>query len=259
MTVALAYEHYGEGSPVLILHGLFGSGRNWQAIAKRLAGEHRVYTVDLRNHGSSPWTDSMSYGEMAEDVRVFVEQQQLAPVTLVGHSMGGKVAMVLALEHASLVRRLITVDIAPASYEHSFVPYVQAMQDLNLGGLKRRDDADAALDKRIPDADIRRFLLQNLVFRDQHFDWRINLAALARSNSELTAFPDVGNRRYEGPTLFVHGGDSTYVQSGHRVVIERLFPRARIAAVPGAGHWVHVDQPARFIELLKDFIHSDGT
>lgn len=258
MTVALAYKHYGAGKPILILHGLFGSGRNWQAIAKRLAAGHRVYTVDLRNHGSSPWADSMSYGEMAEDVRVFIEQRQLAPVTLVGHSMGGKVGMVLALEHASLVRRLITVDIAPVSYEHSFVPYVQAMQDLNLGGIERRDDADVALNKRIPDADIRRFLLQNLVFRDRHFDWRINLAALASSSSELTAFPGVGNRRYEGRALFVHGSDSNYVQPQHRPVIERLFPRASIVAVPGAGHWVHVDQPARFVELLEDFIHSDG-
>lgn len=259
MVVALAYEQYGTGKPVLILHGLFGSGRNWQPIAKRLAAEHRVYTLDLRNHGSSPWADSMTYGEMAEDVHAFIVQQQLAPVTLVGHSMGGKVAMVLALEHASMVQRVLVVDIAPVSYEHTFLPYVQAMQDLNLAGLERRDDVDAALNKRIPDTDIRRFLLQNLVFRDQHFDWRVNLAALARSANELTAFPEFKGQRFDGPALFVHGADSPYVQPQYRPVIERLFPRASIVAVPGAGHWVHVDQPARFIESLEGFIHTEGT
>ena len=259
MAVALAHEQYGTGKPVLILHGLFGSGRNWQAVAKRLADRHRVYTLDLRNHGASPWADSMSYREMAEDVHAFIRKQQLGPVTLIGHSMGGKVAMVLALENAARVQRLIVVDIAPVNYEHSFLPYVQAMQELNLPDLKRRDDADQALHQRIPDTPIRMFLLQNLVFRQQHFDWRINLAALAGSSGELTAFPDVGSRRYEGPALFVHGGDSTYLQPPHRPVIERLFPRARIEAVPGAGHWVHVDQPAHFIELLRDFIPSDGS
>jgi pimeloyl-ACP methyl ester carboxylesterase len=258
MALALAYEHYGAGKPVVILHGLFGSARNWQAIAKRLAGEHCVYTLDLRNHGASPWADSMTYREMAEDVRAFIEQQQLAPLTLIGHSMGGKVAMVLALEHASLVQRLVIVDIAPVTYEHSFLPYVQAMQDLNLTGLERRDDADTALGQRISDTDIRMFLLQNLVFRERHFDWRINLAALAKGSGELTAFPDMGHQNYDGPALFVHGGDSTYLQPQHRPVIERRFPRARIVAVRNAGHWVHVDQPVRFIELLEGFIHSDG-
>ncbi len=199
MTLALAYERYGAGKPVLILHGLFGSGRNWQAIAKRLASEHCVYTLDLRNHGASPWADSMSYREMAEDVRALVEQQRLATVTLIGHSMGGKVAMVLALQYPSLVQRFVAVDIAPVTYEHSFLPYVQALQDLNLTGLEGRDDADAALGQRIPESDVRMLLLQNLVFRNQHFDWRINLAALAKNSGELTAFPDLGHRRYEGP------------------------------------------------------------
>jgi pimeloyl-ACP methyl ester carboxylesterase len=257
MALTLAYKEYGAGSPIVILHGLFGSARNWQSVAKRLAAHNHVYTLDLRNHGASPWADSMSYDDIAGDVAAFVEAQRLAPATVLGHSMGGKAAMVLALSQPALVKELVVVDIAPVTYAHSFLPYVQAMQDLNLGGIVRRDEADAALSKQVPDAKTRMLLLQNLVFHDRHFDWRINLPVLAGAANALLGFPQIGKRRYEGRALFVHGERSAYVEPEHHTVIRQLFPRAEIAAIAEAGHWLHVDQPTRFLETVQGFFRSD--
>jgi esterase len=257
MALTLAYKEFGAGSPIVILHGLFGSARNWQAIARRLAAHHHVYTLDLRNHGASPWADTMSYHDLAEDVAAFVETRILAPTTVLGHSMGGKVAMVLALSRPTLVRRLVVADIAPVTYVHSFLPYVQAMQDLNLAGIARRDEADAALSERVPDTTTRMLLLQNLVLHDQHFDWRVNLPALAGAASELLGFPQFRDQRYQGPALFVHGERSAYVEPAYDAVVRQLFPRAEIVAIAEAGHWLHVDQPARFLETVQAFFRSD--
>jgi pimeloyl-ACP methyl ester carboxylesterase len=257
MALTLAHKEFGAGSPVVVLHGLFGSARNWQAIAKRLAAHHHVYTLDLRNHGASPWADSMSYHDMAEDVAEFVEAHALAPATVLGHSMGGKVAMALALSQPALVRRLVVADIAPVVYAHSFLPYVQAMQDLNLGGIARRDEADAALSEQVPDATTRMLLLQNLILHDRHFDWRINLPALAGAANELLGFPQFSDHRYQGRALFVHGARSAYVAPAHHALIQQLFPQAEIVAIAEAGHWLHVDQPARFLETVQGFFRSD--
>ena len=259
MALTLAYKEFGAGPPIVVLHGLFGSARNRQAMAKRLAAHARVYTLDLRNHGASPWADSMSYRDMAEDIAVFVEKHALAPTTVLGHSMGGKVAMALALSQPALVRRLVVADIAPVTYAHSFLPYVQAMQDLNLATIARRDQADATLSERVPDATTRMLLLQNLVLHDRHFDWRINLPALAGAASELLGFPDFSGARYEGRALFVHGERSAYVAPAHHAMIRHLFPRAEIVAIAQAGHWLHVDQPARFLETVQAFFRSDGS
>ena len=257
MALTLAYKEFGAGSPIVVLHGLFGSARNWQAIAKRLAAHHHVYTLDLRNHGASPWADSMSYHDMAEDVAEFVEAHALAPASVLGHSMGGKVAMALALSQPALVRKLVVADIAPVAYAHSFLPYVQAMQELNLAGIARRDEADAALSEQVPDATTRMLLLQNLILHDRHFDWRINLPALAGAANELLGFPQVSNHRFQGPTLFVHGERSAYVTPAHYALIQQLFPQAEIVAIAEAGHWLHVDQPARFLEAVQGFFRSD--
>jgi esterase len=258
MALTLAYKEFGVGSPIVILHGLFGSGRNWQAIAKRLAENYHVYTLDLRNHGASPWADTMSYHDMAEDVAAFIETHALAPTTVLGHSMGGKVAMVLALSQPALLRRVVVADIAPVTYAHSFLPYVQAMQDLDLAGIARRGEADAALRERVSDATTRMLLLQNLVLHDRRFDWRINLPALAGAAGELLGFPEFNGARYEGRALFVHGERSAYVAPAYHAVIRQLFPRAEIVAIADAGHWLHVDQPARFLETVQGFFRSDG-
>lgn len=251
MAITLSYNEYGAGPAILILHGLFGSARNWSTIAKHLAETHHVYALDLRNHGSSPWADSMVYSDLVDDVRGFIEQHGLESTAVLGHSMGGKTAMLLALRYGHLVDSLIVVDTAPVPYQHSFLPYVQAMQQVNIAAIKRRDEADAALSEQIPDAATRMFLLQNLVYRDQHFDWRINLPALAANMGQLTDFPVAAvNRVYFGKTLIICGGQSVYVQPEHHDLIYRMFPNAGITVIPSAGHWVHIDQPDPFIGAI---------
>lgn len=252
MTLALNYTEYGAGPPIVILHGLFGSARNWHAIAKQLESTHRVYAVDLRNHGNSPWQDSMTYHDLANDVRGFIEQHNLEQAVVIGHSMGGKTAMYLALRYQELVGTLIVVDIAPIPYQHSFMSYVQAMQDLNLGGLSRRDDADKALSAQVPESGVRMFLLQNLVYRDKQFDWRINLPALSANMAAITDFPnEVMNHIYFGKTLVISGGQSMYVQPEHHPTIFALFPNAGITVIPSAGHWVHADEPAALVGGIR--------
>ena len=252
MTLALNYTEYGAGPPIVILHGLFGSARNWHTITKQLESTHRVYALDLRNHGSSPWHDSMTYHDLADDVRGFIEQHNLEQAVVIGHSMGGKTAMLLALQHQELVGTLIVVDVAPIPYQHSFIQYVQAMQGLNLSGLSRRDDADGALSTGVPEPDVRMFLLQNLVYKNKQFGWRINLPALSANMAEITGFPkEVMNRVYFGKTLVISGGQSIYVQPEHHRMIYALFPNAGITVIPNAGHWVHADQPAALVGAIR--------
>lgn len=252
MALALNYTEYGSGPPVVILHGLFGSARNWHAIAKQLESTHHVYALDLRNHGSSPWHDSMTYYDLADDVRGFIEQHNLKQPVVIGHSMGAKAAMLLALQYEELVDTLIVVDIAPVPYQHSFIQYVQAMQGLNLGGLRQRDDADEALRAEVPEPGVRMFLLQNLVYKDKRFDWRINLPALSANMAALTGFPlEAMNRIYFGKTLVIRGGQSIYVHAEHHRAIYALFPNAGITVIPNAGHWVHADQPEALIGAIR--------
>jgi pimeloyl-ACP methyl ester carboxylesterase len=252
MALTLNYTEYGAGPPIVILHGLFGSARNWHAIAKQLESTHRVYALDLRNHGNSPWHDSMTYYDLADDVRGFIEQHNLEQAVVIGHSMGGKTAMYLALQYQELVGTLIVVDIAPMPYQHSFISYVQAMQGLNLGGLSRRDEADEALSAEVLEPGVRMFLLQNLVYRDKQFGWRINLPALSANMAAITDFPnEVTNRIYFGKTLVTRGGQSIYVQPDHHRTIYALFPNAGITVIPSAGHWVHADQPAALVGAIR--------
>jgi esterase len=256
MTLELAHDAFGEsGPPVVILHGLLGSARNWTSIAKELAASHRVFALDLRNHGRSPWAATMSFDEMAGDLAAFIERHGLGAVTLLGHSLGGKVAMRLALTRPELVERLVVVDVAPVAYAHSFAPFVEAMRQVDLAAVKRRSDADVQLHDAIGDAVLRNFLLQNLVKTDAGFVWRVNLEALAANMDELLGFPThAADAAYAGPTLFIAGGRSQYVQPEHRPLLERLFPNAELAVIAGAGHWLHAERPAEFLEHLRRFL-----
>jgi len=258
MSLDLAHTAHGSGPPVVILHGLLGSARNWATIAKRLAGTYRVLAVDLRNHGSSPWADAMSYEAMAEDVAALVARLGLAQPAVVGHSMGGKVAMQLALSHGDAVGRLVVVDIAPVRYERSFAPYIEAMQQVDLSAA-RRSEVDESLKPAVPDAGVRAFLLQNLVSSDGGFAWRVNLPALSANMDGIMGFPESADRRsFEGPALFLAGGRSDYLRPVHRAGIERLFPRAEFEVIEDAGHWVHAERPADFLEALERFLERDG-
>jgi esterase len=253
--VQLAATEYGRGSPVVILHGLFGSGRNWMSIAQALAETHRVLVLDLRNHGASPWADTMSYAEMADDLRVFLHARRLGPVALVGHSMGGKTAMVSALHFGEDIERLLVVDIGPATYPPSQLSYIRAMQSIDLGSIVRRADADARLASAIPDPAERSFLLLNLAIEGTQARWRINLAALDRELPRISGFPEFPPEIvYTGPTLFVGGARSGYLRPEHEPRIRQLFPRAEIARVPGAGHWVPADHPAAFLSVVRPFL-----
>ena len=257
MSIELAYNEYGNGPPLIVLHGLFGSARNWTTVAKRLGETHRVYALDLRNHGSSPWSDSMSYQELAEDVRHFIERLGVGPVAVLGHSMGGKTAMMLALEHPSWVERLIVVDIAPVAYGGRELEYfVNVMQGVRLEGIARRGEVDEQLRGQVKDAGIRAFLMQNLVERDGKFEWRINLSGLARNLPDIFGFPEIAPTPYVGEALFISGQRSEYVQPEHHSAIRQLFPNVRFAVIAGAGHWVHAEQPQQLVQRVLKFLQD---
>ena len=250
MIVPLAAVEYGAGPPLAILHGLFGSSRNWASMAQRLAAHHRVIAIDLRNHGASPWAETMDYREMADDVRATLQARGYDRFALLGHSMGGKVAMTAALDHGAAVERLIVADIAP------ILDRVKAMRGLDLDNIKRRSEADAALAPAIPDAAERAFLLQNLVLQDGQASWRLNLEAIEREMPRLVGFPAIqAGRTYDGPSLFVAGDRSDYLRPEHEPVIRRLFPKAEIANIDNAGHWLHAEQPAAFLAVVEAFLN----
>jgi pimeloyl-ACP methyl ester carboxylesterase len=258
--VALAVREHGHGEPVVVLHGLLGSGRNWQAVGKRLARRHRVLLPDLRNHGMSPWSEASGYPAMAADLEALLGRERLAAAAFVGHSMGGKAAMTLALLRPERVSRLVVVDIAPVDYGgRGFLDYIAALEALDLASL-RRAEADAALAPAVPDAGVRAFLLQNLDSEGGRLLWRANLQGLARAMATITGFPseELQGRRYEGPTLFLRGERSAYVERAHRAAIGRLFPRSRLVTVRGAGHWVHADAPAVVVEALERFLAAEA-
>lgn len=264
MVDELSVRTVGEHGPrVMFLHGLFGQGRNFTTLAKRLAdGGALVSMVDLPNHGHSPWSDSHSYPQMAQQVTALLAAQP-EPVVLVGHSMGGKVAMTVALSRPELVRALVVVDIAPVSYPPEragspFAEYVQAMRAVDLSALRDRAQADVALQAVVPDPGVRAFLLQSLV-RDPSavppWRWRLNLQVLAEHLGELTGFPEPeAGAHYDGPVLWIAGASSGYVSPADRPTMDALFPQTRLVRIKGAGHWVHSEQPDVFLDVLSHFL-----
>lgn len=245
----------GAGKPLVILHGLLGSSRNWGGIAGKLGEGRRVMALDLPNHGASPWTEAMDYPFMAREIARFIEEQVDGPAAVVGHSMGGKVAMTLALTRPELVERLVVVDIAPVSYTHTFAPYIKAMRAAPLGTAERRADIEQSMATMIPDPRVRAFLMQNLEGGAGGYRWRANLAVLGAAMDDILAFPHFPDgTRYDGPTLFLHGAESDYVLPAHEDIIMALFPHARFHTVAGASHWVHADKPAEFIDTVAAFL-----
>lgn len=254
--LSLTYLEAGEangGTPLLVLHGLFGSARNWQTLARRFAESRRVYALDLRNHGGAPWADGMSYPEMADDVLRFLDDRGFARAAVVGHSMGGKVAMTLAQTHPDRVERLVVADIAPVAYTHTHAPYVAAMKAADLDGCTRRPQVEAQLADAVPEAPLRSFLMQNLVLENGKFLWRINLDAIGAGMAGLIGYPELGDTRYDGPSLFIGGTKSDYILPEHHAAIRRRFPKAEIAMIEGAGHWLHAERPDEFAALVERF------
>lgn len=251
----LATKTYGDDTalpPVVIVHGLFGSGRNWGVIAKRLSDARKVVTVDMRNHGASHWEDTHSYHDLATDLAEVVSDLG-GTADLIGHSMGGKGAMMLALDQPGMVRRLLVADIAPVAYSHTQLHLVHAMRGLDLDRITTRTEADLLLAQTIEEPDVRAFLLQSLDVRGRC--WRLNLEVLERDMELITGFPPVTGR-FDGPTLFLAGARSDYVLPRHRPIIKRLFPNARQAKIPDAGHWLHAEKAREFEAAARAFLNA---
>ncbi len=244
----------GDGPPVCLLHGLFGRSQNFGSLARRLSRQFRVLSLDLRNHGASDRSPGMEYAAMAADVLQTLAASAALPVCLLGHSMGGKVAMTAALASSARVTALVVADIAPAGYAHQNARIAAAMQRVPLRPGLPRAEADAALAEAVPDPGVRAFLLQNLAFGAAPA-WRIGLDEIAAGLKSIEGWPDLpDDARYDGPTLFVTGGRSDYVQPEHRPVIQALFPQAASVRLDEAGHWLHADQPEAFAACVEAFL-----
>ncbi len=243
-------------SPIIVLHGLFGSSTNWRSISKALSDDFHVIVADMRNHGESPWSDSMHYADMAADVALLIDRFELESPTIIGHSMGGKAAMALAQLDLAQIDRLVIADIAPVAYGHSHEEYVNAMRDIDLQHISGRRDVDKVLANTIPEPGIRQFLLQNLVRGEEHYSWRINLAAIQNNMQILLDYQF--NQVSDTEILFIEGERSNYLSAESKDTIACLFPASRIETIKDAGHWLHAEQPARFIELVKSFLHPSS-
>lgn len=244
----------GQGKPLVLLHGLFGSARNWGAVQKALAAEYRVVALDLRNHGASPHAPGMGYAAQAEDVAETLAALGIGNAALLGHSMGGKVAMMLALTRPSLVERLIVADIAPRPYPPALRATVGAMQAVPLRSGLTRQEADQALRAAVPEAPIRSFLLQNLRFEATPPAWRIGLTEIAAAMPEIEDFAPPPGARFDGPALAMAGALSPYIRAEDHTAFRALFPQISFSRIPRAGHWLHAENPEGFLATLKAFL-----
>lgn len=245
-----------SGSPVLILHGLLGSSRNWHSVAQLLSRDHSVVTVDLRNHGQSPHNEEMDYPHLLADVRAVIQHRQAA-VHLIGHSLGGKVAMAVALTHPELLRTITVVDIAPVAYRDRYTPILKALNSVDLESTFSRTAVDRELSRAIPQSHLRQFLLMNLVSSRGGLRWRVNLGALQRALPKLLSFPESPPTvRFTKPTLFIAGARSDYIRPHHHSLIRHLFPTAHVEVIDNAGHWPHVENPAHFAAALLRFLRD---
>lgn len=246
----------GEDShqpPVLLAHGLFGSGRNLGGLARRLATTRRVISVDMRNHGDSPQDPDHSYPALAGDLAQVIAAQG-APADVVGHSMGGKAAMMLALTQPDLVRRLVVLDIAPYAYDHSQSDLIDAMEAMDLTDLRLRSKADERLSRAIAEPGVRAFLLQSLDLKSDPPRWKFNLPALRDQMGLLVGWPQAPRRTFDGPALFLAGAQSPYCREPQVQAIRDHFPQARIKFMAGAGHWLHADRPDEVAEAVAGFL-----
>ncbi len=248
----LHYREYGEGKPLVILHGLFGSSDNWQSLALRFAAFYHVYCLDLRNHGRSPWGESQSYDDMTDDVYAFIEENQLKDILLIGHSMGGKVAMHFAQNYPHLVQKLVVVDMGIKSYPMHHQHILAGIHALHLGSINTRKQAEDILKIYVENDGIRQFLLKNLYWKEKgRLAWRMNVPVLEHEMPKiLAALP---KKVSWIPTLFLSGELSNYILSDDIQEIEEIFPDATFEILPNAGHWLHSEQPDLFFDAVMSF------
>ena len=251
----LAHRSLGEQGPhLLILHGMFGHGGNWRSVASRLADRFQIHLPDLRNHGASPHSADMNYPSMAEDIAAFCERLGVSEVHVIGHSMGGKVAMWFALNYPLLVKTLIVVEMAPARYPYRFKRIFRALREIPLAQLKARQEADSFMAKWLDDRTLRQFLLQNLSKDQDGYRWRVNLDYLEQAMPLLASFPESeAVAPFTGATLFIAGEHSDYLAEPYRYDIARLFPHSRLVTLRQASHWPHVEQAENFLQSVSFF------
>ncbi len=252
----LYFREMGEGPAVVILHGLLGSGDNWQRIAKELAKSYRVLLVDQRNHGRSPHGQQFDYPTMARDLNNLLSDLQIRSISLIGHSMGGKTAMTFAARYPHRLNKLQVVDITPrASESPEFEIIFQAMMNLDLSSLYSRTQADERIKDKIRDPIVRGFILKNLGRNSEsRIVWKPNVPVIYQQLGAISGALKLNEHVFEGPTLFVGGGKSDYIREEDHALIRHHFPAANIEMIPGAGHWVHFEAPEAFLETTKNFL-----
>ncbi|MCS6896251.1 MAG: alpha/beta fold hydrolase [Bacteroidia bacterium] len=253
----LHYERLGAGTPTFIfLHGFLGSGDNWRSVAKNMQLPGTAYLIDLRNHGRSPHASTHRYADIAQDLLEFMDAEALRSTHILGHSMGGKAAMYMAFNFPERIRSIVVVDIAPRAYLGGHEAILEVLMQTSLH-VPRREDVEKQLAEKIPDPSIRLFLLKNLARDPQgNFYWRLNLPTLHAEYPHILA--QIEGKPYEGPVLFIRGENSAYISPADEQDIRRLFPHARIETIPGAGHWVHVDNPVVLLRVLREFWEGLG-
>lgn len=250
----LNYKKVGEGTPLIILHGLFGSLDNWMSIAKELSADFEVYLVDERNHGQSPHASEFSYELMAEDLYEFIQEHNIINPIVLGHSMGGKTAMQFTMNYPELLSKLIVVDIAPKSYPIHHRQIIDGLLALDFDVIKTRLEADAELSKHIGDLSVRQFLLKNLYWVEQgRLAWRFNLPVI-NENIDIVGVGLNSVTEFSKPTLFVRGELSNYVLDTDFENIKSIFPKAEVVTVSRSGHWVHAENSTEFLSFVKSFL-----
>ena len=254
----LAFRKYGSGQPLLILHGLFGQSDNWNTLAKKFSETgFEVFTIDQRNHGLSPHSDTFNYRVMADDLQEFIVDHSLAKSIVLGHSMGGKTAMYFALQYPELLSKLVVADMAPIAYQPHHNEVLKALHAVDFTKVTARREAEQILAEYVTDFGTRQFLLKNIYWKDSAnnvMDWRFDLDSITKNYAEiLAAVPD---GRSEVPALFVRGEKSNYVTDDDVPEISRRFPNYTLETIPGAGHWVHAEKPDEFYEVVLKFISA---
>jgi esterase len=250
----LFYREYGsKGQPLIILHGLFGSSDNWMTQAKMLSDEYRVYVLDQRNHGQSPHSDEFDYDLLADDLHNFITTNAIASPVILGHSMGGKAAMYFALAHPELVSKLVVADMSPRAYAVHHDKILEGLISLPINTIKSRNEADELLSNYVPEPDVRQFLLKNLQRKPEGgFSWKINLDSLDKNIEKIGAAVDT-SKKFEKPTLFIHGSKSNYVRDEDLSLIENIFPKSQVVTLD-TGHWIQAEKPKEFVEAVVNFL-----
>lgn len=251
----LNYKSFGNGEPLIILHGLLGSLDNWQTMAKKLAEDYTVFIVDQRNHGKSPHTEAFNYNLLSEDLLNFMYENHIFNAHLLGHSMGGKVVMQFATEHSHMVNKLIVADIAPVKYPAGHDAIFDALCGVDLSKASSRQEVDDELKKNIDDFAVRQFLMKGLTRKeDKSFTWKYNLVSLENNYENiLNTFED---GVFEGETLFIKGANSKYIQEQNFEKMKTHFPKYKLKTLENAGHWLHAEQPEAFLEAVLDFLSA---